>query len=426
MKNHPGSSKRANGRKHASRKRKKHPEVGQSVDGQRRKAAAPSSTVPSDKTKGHALRDSHLDARVIFRAIRDADGQVCDFLFAEANKAACTYNHLTRERLVGHCLLELFPNTKKTGLFDMYVRLLETGETLELESFRYPHDLRGETTILSIRAIPVGDELACTWGEVDGQSGSDGDGVAPRPSVLERRKNNSLTADAEAQIREFQALAQNLLELREQEQQDISRELHDNIAQVLSAVTNRISLARRERIPAWLRQELQDLREHLQTALADVRTLARELRPSVLDHRGFAAALEKHAEAFRERTRMTLDIAVVPEAVSFLDNGDLTHLFRLTQEALQNIEDHSGARNAWINLCQCDGVVKLEIGDDGCSFSPERVVEAQKDGHLGLLGMRERAELLGGKILLDAVPAQGTVITLTIPPPPKNSARKTP
>jgi signal transduction histidine kinase len=242
-----------------------------------------------------------------------------------------------------------------------------------------------------------------------------------RPIVFERRKKQDFSAEAESHLREFQELAHSLLEQREQEQQTISRELHDNIAQVLSAVNARLNIAQEESHSAWVRQELSDLREHLQSAIEDVRTLARELRPSVFDHSGFAAALEKHAEGFRERTRINLEVCVLPEAVSFLGNGDLTHLFRLTQEALQNIEEHSGARNAWIDLRPNDGALHLEIGDDGRAFTPERVVEAQQDGHLGLLGMRERAELLGGDFLLEAVPDQGTVIRVTIPPPPRKT-----
>ena len=246
-----------------------------------------------------------------------------------------------------------------------------------------------------------------------------------RPFVLERRKKPDLPADAKNQVREFQALARNLLDLREQEHQVISRELHDNIAQILSAAAARISLAREESIPAWLRQELLDLGQQLQLALTDVRHLARDLRPSFLDPRGFAAALDKHAEAFRERTTISLEVRLDPQAVSFFEPDNLTHLFRLAQEALHNIEDHSGARNAWISLWQHDKSMLLEIGDDGCAFTPERVVEAQKDGHLGLLGMRERAELLGGHFVLEAVPGRGTVIRITIPPL-KSPRRKSP
>lgn len=247
---------------------------------------------------------------------------------------------------------------------------------------------------------------------------------APRPIVLERRKNRELPADADDQLRQFQSLAHHLLELRQSEQQTISRELHDNIAQVLSAVTARLTLAEHEPIPAWLHQELHDLRDHIQGALADVRSLARELRPSLGDHNGFLGALEKHARAFRERTRIELELRLVPEAIHFLDRGELTHLFRLAQEALQNIEDHSGAQKAWVKICQNDGALHLEIGDDGCSFTPARVIEAQQDGHLGLLGMRERAELLGGEFRLEAAPDEGTVIRVTITQPGEKGRTK--
>jgi two-component system, NarL family, sensor histidine kinase UhpB len=242
-----------------------------------------------------------------------------------------------------------------------------------------------------------------------------------RPLALERRKNIQAPIEAEAHIRDLQHLAQTLIESRERQQQDISRELHDNIAQVLAAATTRISIANEERMPAWLRQELIDLRDNLKAALEDVRHLARDLRPSLLDHCGFAAALDKHADAFRERTIIRLDLNVEPDAFNFLEPGNLTHLFRLTQEGLQNIEDHSGADQAWINVATHRGQLLLEIGDNGCGFTPARVSQAQADGHLGLLGMRERSELLGGQLVLETVPDQGTTIRVIIPPPAKSS-----
>jgi signal transduction histidine kinase len=251
-------------------------------------------------------------------------------------------------------------------------------------------------------------------------SGTETDTSSPRPIVLERRKNPNYSAAAEHQLRELQDLAHRLIQEREQEQQTLSRELHDNIAQVLSAVTTRLTLAKNESMPAWLRQELLGLREHVQNALADVRTLALELRPAAFDHSSFADALAKQADAFRQRTRLNLEFRVVPEACSFLGNGELTHLFRLTREAMQNIEEHSRAENALIDIRRNNGALHLEIRDDGCGFTTDRVIQAQQNGHLGLLGMRERAELLGGTFFLDAVPDQGTVIRVTIPLPEKH------
>lgn len=243
------------------------------------------------------------------------------------------------------------------------------------------------------------------------------------PLVLERRASKDSLADASLHVRELEALAQNLIQTSEQQQQGISRELHDNIAQVLAAAASRITLAKDEKIPAWLRQELLDLRAQVQGALQDVRTLARDLRPALLDHFGFAAALERHANGFRQRSRITLEIRIDPDAVNFLACENLTHLFRLAQEALQNIEDHSAATQAWFTLARNNGTMHLEIGDNGRGFTPERVAEAQSDGHLGLLGIRERAELLGGSLLLEAVPDQGTTIRVEIPVPPPLAPR---
>lgn len=366
-----------------------------------------------------ALLETDFDPRMLLHPERHAVGHVVDFIIAEVNEAACTECRLPRADFAGQSLTKLFPNAKASGLFEMYCRILESRETLELPEFSYQHDLHGEARVYHIRVVPAGDELSCTWRDVTDQ------GVPPphaRPLAMERRKNRSSPDEAQAQIRELEALVQELLRSKEQQDQTISRELHDNIAQVLNAATNRIALAKDEKMPAWLRQELQDLREHLDGALSDVRTLARELRPALLDHFGFAAALEKHADDFRQRTNLTLDLHLQPETVSFLGTDDLTHLFRLTQEALQNIEEHSRARRAWIRLAQNDGHIVLEIGDDGCSFTAERVTEAQANGHLGLLGMRERAELLGGTFQLDGEPQRGTVIYVTIPPPPPGNA----
>lgn len=380
----------------------------------------PKARKPPDHIR--ALLDSALDPHVLLRAVRNGKGQVIDFVFAEANEAACLSNGLRREQMVGQCLLQIFPNTKATGLLDLYRRVLKTQQTLDLQDFRYPHDVLGEARWFDIRAVPVGDELAYTWRDVTarhapGGNGQGHDGESSRPAWFERRKFRNTPADATARITEFQALVRSLLQRKEEQRATISRELHDNIAQVLTAAAARITVAREENIPAWLRKELLDLRDELEAALDDVRSLARNLRPSLLDHCGFAAALEKHAEAFRERTRMNLEIRVEPSATNFLAGENLTHLFRLTQESLQNIEEHSGADRAWINLWQNDGAIHLEIGDNGCGFGPERLAEAKRDGHLGLLGMRERSELLGGSFFCQATPGEGTTIRVTIPPP---------
>ncbi|MBU3665984.1 MAG: sensor histidine kinase [Chthoniobacterales bacterium] len=235
------------------------------------------------------------------------------------------------------------------------------------------------------------------------------------PYALDRRHPHDLDTEISAHLDEVRKLAQQSLREQEDQKRMVSRELHDNIAQILCSVTNRITLAQDQKIPAWLRQELVDLREQLDTALEDVRTLARDLRPHLLDTAGFAVALEKHVEGFRSRTPISIDVRVDLDSVAHFDKSDLTHLFRLVQEALQNVEEHSGASKARVHLQASDGMLRLEISDNGCSFTPERVLQAQANGHLGLLGMRERAELLGGSFMLEAKPDQGTTVRAFFP-----------
>lgn len=231
------------------------------------------------------------------------------------------------------------------------------------------------------------------------------------------REIDAISRESDGQIQELEMLARQLMQRQEEQQHRISRELHDNIAQVLTAVTTRISLAgTTPQMPAWLKQELGELQDHLNTALTDLHTLARGLRPALLDHCGFAAALEKHTRDFRERTNIDFELRVDPDATRDFNPENLTHLFRLVQESMRNIEKHSGATRAWLNFGERDGEILLEIGDNGRSFTGERVAEAQRDGHLGLLGMRERAELLRGSFRLEAVPLQGTTIRVIIPP----------
>jgi signal transduction histidine kinase len=396
----------------------------QSSSKRRRSGNAGGSARPAG---GRGATDNHLrafpkkdfDPHILLRPVRSAGDRVVDFIIAEANEAACAYNRLPRTEFVGQRLHTLFPNATDSGLFGMYGRALEAQEILELPAFSYRHDLHSESRVYMIRVVPMGDELSFTWRDVTDRAEATSHA---RPLALERRKPGPASGEAAVHIRELETLVRQLLRSKEEQDHVISRELHDNIAQVLNAATSRIILAKDANIPAWLRQELQDLREHLEHALSDVRTLARDLRPALLDHFGFAAAVAKHADDFRQRTNLALDLHLQPETISFLGTDDLTHLFRLTQEALQNIEEHSRATRAWIRLHRHNGSIHLEIGDDGCSFTAERVTEAQANGHLGLLGMRERAELLGGTFQLDGEPQRGTVIYVTIPPPPPGNA----
>jgi len=113
-----------------------------------------------------ATLDSLLDPHVVLRAVRDARGQITDFLFVEANDAACAYNHLPRAQYVGRRLLDLLPAHTATCLLALYRRVVDTGQPLALDDYLYPHDLFETPRYYDIRAVSLGDELSYTWRDV--------------------------------------------------------------------------------------------------------------------------------------------------------------------------------------------------------------------------------------------------------------------
>lgn len=113
-----------------------------------------------------ATFEAQLDPHVVLRACRDASGAIVDFVFSEANQAACRFNLMKHDQLLGRSVLELLPAHRASGLLEMYCRVVETGEPLMLDGFAYPHELLGEVRRFDIRAVPLGDELSFTWRDV--------------------------------------------------------------------------------------------------------------------------------------------------------------------------------------------------------------------------------------------------------------------
>jgi signal transduction histidine kinase len=218
-----------------------------------------------------------------------------------------------------------------------------------------------------------------------------------------------------AETAALRPLAHELLRLQEEQRHTLSRELHDNIAQLLTATTNRIAMARSEATSKKLRRELTEAREAVEQALQAVSDLSRNLRPAMIDQIGLAAAIEKHAAAFRDRVKLELHVHIEAPSAETLDGAAATNLFRIVQEALNNIEKHARATEAHIRLLEEEKLLRLEIADNGRSFTPDHAATAQKNGSLGLISMRERAEMLGGTFEIDAQHGNGTRVRAHVP-----------
>jgi signal transduction histidine kinase len=218
-----------------------------------------------------------------------------------------------------------------------------------------------------------------------------------------------------AETSTLRVLAHELLRLQEEQRHTLSRELHDNIAQLLTATTNRIALARTGATSRKLRRELAEVKNVAEQALQAVSELSRSLRPALIDQMGLAAAIEKHAAAFRDRVKLDLHVQIEAPSTENLDGAAATNLFRIVQEALNNIEKHARATEAHIRLLEDDKLLRLEIADNGRSFSPDHAATAKKNGSLGLISMRERAEMLGGTFAIEAQHGNGTTVKAAVP-----------
>jgi len=204
-------------------------------------------------------------------------------------------------------------------------------------------------------------------------------------------------------------LAQTLISSQESTLRHISRELHDEFGQILTAMGVMLGRARNqapENSP--LRSELLEVREIAQNALDKVRSLSQALHPVMLDEAGLEQTIEWYLPVVERQTG--IGISYEKSGIPFAVNGNsAVHIYRVLQEALNNVARHSGAKQAWVRLQFTSDKLVLEVEDKGSGLATPL-----KQG-IGLVGMRERAELLGGEIHFDSPNGRGTLVRLTVP-----------
>jgi signal transduction histidine kinase len=145
-----------------------------------------------------------------------------------------------------------------------------------------------------------------------------------------------------------------------------------------------------------------------------VHRFARELRPTVLDDLGLIPALHSFVKSFSKQTRVHVRLTVFA-GVEKLDNARRTTLYRVAQEALTNVARHAQASVVDVSIDKLPNGICMKIKDDGRSFQVDRVLRAKKNKRLGLLGMRERVEMVGGNFHVESLPGKGTTICAQIP-----------
>jgi signal transduction histidine kinase len=233
-----------------------------------------------------------------------------------------------------------------------------------------------------------------------------------RLRVLERRSDEqrSFAQQAERQMRQ---LSQQLVAAQEEERKHLSRELHDHVAQVLTALRMELGRIERMRTPGdeRVRAAVAESKKLVDSMFRTVRDLALGLRPSMLDDFGLQAALEWHVRDFIARYGVDVELEMVGR-FDTTPEGHRTCVYRVVQEALTNCVRHARAKSIAVTVTGQTGHLDVSITDDGVGFDPAR----RRDG-LGLRGIEERVKELQGTVTVDSVAGTGTRLAIRLPLP---------
>jgi signal transduction histidine kinase len=227
-------------------------------------------------------------------------------------------------------------------------------------------------------------------------------------------ENADLYTRLETRTVELARLSARMVEQHEEERRRLSRELHDETAQVFSAVKMELGVLQ-EQVPPEQAARLDQVLELIDTGIRNIRNVTNDLRPSLLDDLGLLPALRSLVADFAERSGIRTDLAI-PAVMPPLSREAELALFRALQEALSNVLRHAHARSVAIGISLAEEGVLLRVSDDGrglpAGVSPDRL---ELDGHMGLAGMRERITALGGTVRLRARTEAGALLEVLVP-----------
>lgn len=212
-------------------------------------------------------------------------------------------------------------------------------------------------------------------------------------------------------------MSDRLLKIQEHERSRISRDLHDEVGQALTAINMNLAILRNTLVASApeVERRISDTQGLIEQTMDTIHNFSRELRPAMLDDLGLLPALRNYTKTFIERTGILVQLNVTAaETTERLDSDRKTVIYRIVQEGLNNIAKHAGAKRVDILIRGSPQDVHLEVSDDGCGFTlGARPESAPKQ--LGLLGLAERARLVGGDFAVASLPDRGTILRATIP-----------
>jgi signal transduction histidine kinase len=211
-------------------------------------------------------------------------------------------------------------------------------------------------------------------------------------------------------------LSSQILKVQEEERKRISRELHDEVGQALTAVNVNLAVLKKaiHGRRNELRRKIADAQSLLEQTMEAVHNFSRELRPAMLDDLGLVPALRSFVKSFSERTGVHITFRSTPE-VEQLEIEQKTVLYRIAQESLTNIAKHAQASQGRLTIRKAKGGIRMEITDNGRSFQVGQHIAPTNKKRLGLLGIQERVRLANGTFHVESAPGKGTRIQVWIP-----------
>ncbi len=357
--------------------------------------------ITAQKEAEEALRESEEKYRLLFEnagmgiAYYSLDGRVLEY-----NKIAEENVGLRTEEVEGKSLIELFDEEYGSLYYNRLKDVVKTRETVIYEDFV---------------EIPTGERWFSSSYTVITDAAGNPTGVQIISNDITEQKLAALSLKANEQ--QLRSLSQQLLTLQEDERKRLAQDLHDEAGQAISVLKIYLNLLSKKVDGKYseLQPDIDKLSEAINTAHDDIRELAFSLRPSTLDSLGLGAAVEKLCQLISENSKVNISVQI-GETPALSDQAGIA-LYRITQEALNNVIMHGKAENVWVQLQfeAQDGRICLSIRDDGIGFVPI-LLQDVKSG-LGILGMRERMDSIGGDFQITSEPRKGTTILACYPLP---------
>ncbi|MBN1446620.1 MAG: PAS domain S-box protein [Bacteroidetes bacterium] len=352
----------------------------------------------------NALRESEERYRALIERANDGILLLRDGIFISCNQSAAAMLGLDPADIIGRRPQDFSPQRQPDGSLsaDRAPQLMQesvAGAPLGFEWIHLRRDGTEAVIDVSLSRVEIRDEpvLLCFWRD-----------------ITQRKQVQRQIAESRRRLR---ALAERLDRVREEERMHLSREIHDGLGQSLTAIKIDLSLLRRlceqqQHCDQDLHDAITSMEDILRQTIEQVRQIAWHMRPGMLDQLGLSDALRQYVRDIVERSDLTL-VEDIQDIHPPLDARTALALYRIVQEAATNTIRHAHARILHVRLKQADTHVTLEIRDDGDGIQPGA---EKRSGGIGLISMRERAELLGGSLTLQTGPdGKGTRVCVTVP-----------